>query len=52
VVRYSQLYQTVLELARKNRMAPPTAALLAQTVATSQMVDAGALERDPLTSWS
>ena len=52
VVRYSQLYQTVLELARKNRMAPPTAALLAQTVATSQMVDAGAIEGDPLTSWS
>lgn len=52
VVRYSQLYQTVVELARKNRMAPPTAALLAQTMANSQVVDAGALERDPLTSWS
>src|SRR5262249_33590815 len=41
VVRYSQLYQTVLELARKNRMASPMATLLAQTVANSQTADGG-----------
>jgi hypothetical protein len=53
VVRYSQLYQAVLELSRKHHLASPTASLLAQTLANSQG-DAGtaAVERDPLTSVS
>jgi len=52
VVRYSQLYQTVLELSRKHRLAPPTASLLAQTLAHSRAHEGGAVERHPLTSWS
>ena len=52
VVRYSQLYQAILELSRKNRMAPPTAGLLAETLASSRGHERGAVERDPLTSWS
>jgi hypothetical protein len=51
VVRYSQLYQAVLELSRKYRMAPSTAALLAQTLTSSQEgVDAA--RRGALTSAS
>jgi len=52
VVRYSQLYQAVLELSRKNRMPPPTAGLLAETLASSRGDERRAVERDPLTSWS
>jgi hypothetical protein len=51
VVRYSQLYQVVLELSRKYRLAPSTAALLAQTLAASQGRD-GAVRRGALTSAS
>jgi hypothetical protein len=51
VVRYSQLYQAVLELSRKHRLAGPTAALLAQTLSTSQGRD-DAVRRGALTSAS
>ena len=36
IVRYSQLYQAVLELSRKHRLAPATASQLAETLAKSQ----------------
>ena len=36
IVRYSHLFQVVLELAQKHRMAPPVVEQLAQTLATSQ----------------
>jgi len=36
IVRYSQLFQVVLELGKKHRMAPATAAQLAHTLTTSQ----------------
>ena len=52
VVRYSQLYQAVLELSRKHRLASPTASLLARTLANSHAHDGAAVGRDPLTSVS
>jgi Nuclease-related domain len=53
VVRYSQLYQVVLDLSRKHRLAPLTASQLAQTLATSQQPRGTAVvERDALTSAS
>jgi hypothetical protein len=52
IVRYSQLYQAILELARKYKMAPQTASLLAETLANSQADEGAADARDPLTSWS
>src|SRR5947199_6087993 len=52
VVRYSQLYQAVLELSRKHRLAPSTAALLAQTLASSQGRDGAVVRRGALTSAS
>ncbi len=54
IVRYSQLYQAVLELSRKHRLAPPTASQLAATLAASHRsrAVAPALERDALTSAS
>jgi redox-regulated HSP33 family molecular chaperone len=52
VVRYSQLYQAVLELSRKHRLAPAAAALLAQTLASSQGRDGAAVRRGALTSAS
>ena len=36
IVRYSQLFQVVLELGKKHRMAPATAGQLAHTLTTSQ----------------
>src|SRR5207249_8820586 len=45
VVRYSQLYQAVLELSRKHRLAPSTAAVLAQTLASSQGRDGAVVRR-------
>jgi hypothetical protein len=42
VVRYSQLFQTVLELANKQRMAPAIAEQLAHTLVTSQTRDGAA----------
>ena len=53
IVRYSQLYQAVLELSRKHRLAPATASQLAQTLATSQQPrDTTLVGRSPLTSAS
>ncbi len=52
VVRYSQLYQAVVELARTHKMAPQTASLLAGTLANSQADEGAVVEPDPLTSWS
>jgi len=52
IVRYSQLYQVVLELSRKHRLAPLTATQLAQTLATSQRPRDAAIERGTLTSAS
>ena len=52
VVRYSQLYQAVLELSRKHRLAPSTAALLAQTLATSQSRAGTVVRRGALRSAS
>lgn len=53
VVRYSQLYQVVLDLSRKHRLAPLTASQLAQTLATSQQPRSPTVaERDALTSAS
>src|SRR5438552_1906470 len=52
VVRYSQLYQAVLELSRKHRLAPSTAALLAQTLASSQGRGGAVVRRGALTSAS
>jgi len=52
VVRYSQLYQTVVELSRKHHMASSTASLLARTLAKSQADDGAVVEGDPLTSVS
>ena len=52
VVRYSQLYQVVLELSRKHRLAPSMAALLAQTLASSQGGDGAVVRRGTLTSAS
>jgi len=52
VVRYSQLYQAVLELSRKHRLAPSTAVLLAQTLASSQGRDGAVVRRGALTSAS
>jgi Nuclease-related domain len=42
IVRYSQLFQAVLDLARKNNMAPSVAEQLARTLATSQARDPAA----------
>ena len=52
IVRYSQLYQVVLELSRKHRMAPGTAALLANSLATSQTRSAVEVGRSALTTAS
>jgi hypothetical protein len=52
IIRYSQLYQVVIELSRKHRLPPITATLLAQTLATSQARPGGVAERSPLTSVS
>jgi hypothetical protein len=52
VVRYSQLYQAVVELSRKHHMASSTASLLARTLAKSQADDGAVVEDDPLTSVS
>jgi len=52
VVRYSQLYQTVLELSRKHRLAPSTAALLAQSLASSQAPAGARVRGGALTSAS
>jgi len=52
VVRYSQLYQAVVELSRKHHMASLTASLLARTLAKSQADDGAVVEGDPLTSVS
>jgi hypothetical protein len=53
IVRYSQLYQAVLELSRKHRLAPATASQLAQTLAPSQQPrDTTLVGRSPLTSAS
>lgn len=52
IVRYSQLYQVVLELSRKHRLAPFTAGLLAQTLAVSQARDGAGAEGGALTSVS
>ena len=49
IVRYSQLFQVVLELGKKRRMAPATAAQLAHTLATSQARGAAEAGRGPLT---
>ena len=47
-----ELYQAVLELSRKHRLAPSAAALLAQTLASSQGRDGAAVRRGALTSAS
>jgi len=53
VVRYSQLYQAVLELSRKHRLPRPTASQLAQTLVTSRQArDAAVVERSAVTSVS
>jgi hypothetical protein len=52
VVRYSQLYQTVLELSRKHRMAPATASLLAETLTARTAREGGAMGSSALTSAS
>jgi hypothetical protein len=52
IIRYSQLYQVVVELSRKHRLAPTTASLLAETLASSQARYGGVVERLPLTSVS
>src|SRR5262249_5710479 len=55
IVRYSQLYQTVLDLSRKHRVASGTAGQLARTLAASRRSsDANLAEGDTLTyvSWS
>src|SRR5881397_666834 len=49
IVRYSQLFQVVLELGKKHRMAPATAAQLAHTLATLQARGAAGAGRGPLT---
>jgi len=51
IVRYSQLYQTVLDLSRKHRVASGTADQLAQTLTASRRSSAANLA-DPLTSAS
>jgi Nuclease-related domain len=50
IVRYSQLYQVVLELSRKHRLAPFTAGLLAQTLALSQARAGAGTEGGALTT--
>jgi len=53
IVRYSQLYQTVLDLSRKHRVASGTAAQLVQTLAASKRSsNADLAEGDPITSAS
>jgi hypothetical protein len=52
VVRYSQLYQTVLELSRKHRLAPATASLLAETLTALATREGGEMGRSALTSAS
>jgi Nuclease-related domain len=52
VVRYSQLYQAVVELSRKHRLAPVTASQLAQTLATLQARDGDAVAPGAVTSVS
>jgi nuclease-like protein len=49
IVRYSQLFQVVLELGKKHRMAPATAAQLAQTLANAQARRAAEAGRGTLT---
>ena len=51
IVRYSQLYQTVLDLSRKHRVASGTADQLARTLTASRRSSAANLA-DPLTSAS
>lgn len=52
VVRYSRLYQEILELSRKHRMAPLTASQLAQTLAELQRPRDATVEPGALTSAS
>ena len=52
IVRYSQLFQVVLELAKKHQMAPATAAQLAQSLATSQARGAREIARGSFTTAS
>jgi hypothetical protein len=50
IVRYSQLFQAVLELARKHRLAPAVAAELAQTLVRSQTRGAPGPARGTITA--
>jgi len=52
VVRYSQLYQTVLELSRKQRLGPAAAGLLAETLTALPAREGGEMGRSALTSAS
>jgi Nuclease-related domain len=52
IVRYSQLFQAVLELARKHQLAPAVAAELAQTLVRSKTRDAPAPGRGTITAAS
>jgi hypothetical protein len=52
IVRYSQLFQTVLELAQKHHVAAPVAAELAQTLVRSQTRGAVALGGGAITAAS
>jgi hypothetical protein len=52
VVRYSRLYQEILELSRKHRVVPVTASQLARTLAELQRPRAAAVEPGALTSAS
>ena len=52
VIRYSRLYQEVLELSRKHRVAPLMASQLAQTLTELQRPRDAAVEPDALTSAS
>ncbi|MGH7306326.1 MAG: nuclease-related domain-containing protein [Candidatus Rokuibacteriota bacterium] len=45
IVRYSQLYQVILELSRKHRLAPTTAGLFAETLAAAQARGGAVAER-------
>ena len=49
IVRYSQLFQVVVELARKNQMPPPIAARLAESLTAAQASDAVRVGRRSLT---
>ena len=52
IVRYSQLYQEVLDLSRKHRMAPGIAAQLAQSLMNSQARGAASVGHGAFTSAS